>query len=138
MFWQGYPLFNVVHPAFSLPTTALPILHGALRDGLGEALMVCDMQEPSKFLFLDSCQKRFLWTHKEVDLAPLPVVDLVLQAGDAEKFPQALGVESLDPFIRVSKQGPCFKAEEEDGGNERFVELELAWEADGVIPPDVA
>ena len=32
----------------------------------------------------DSCQKRFLWTHKEVDLAPLPVVGLVLQVGDAE------------------------------------------------------
>ena len=43
--------------------------------------------EPCKFLSLDSCQKRFLWTHKEVDLAPHQVVGLVLQVEDAEKFP---------------------------------------------------
>ena len=100
MFWQGYPLFNVVHPAFSLPTTALPILHGALRDGLGEALMVCDMQEPSKFLFLDSCQKRFLWTHKEVDLALHPVIGPLLQVKGAKKFPQSLGFHVSEPLTK--------------------------------------
>ena len=77
-----------------------------------------------------------MWTHKEVDLAPHPVVGLVLQVGDAEKFPQALGFESLDLFFRVSKQGPCFTAIEEDGGDKRLVELELACEADGVAPLD--
>ena len=42
--------------------------------------MTCDMQEPCKFLSLDSCQKRFLWTHKEVvDLALHPIVGFVLQ-----------------------------------------------------------
>ena len=60
-------------------------------DGFREALVVCDMPEPSKFLSLNSGQKRFLWTHKEADLAPHPVVGLVLQVGDTEKFPQALG-----------------------------------------------
>ena len=44
-------------------------------------------------------EKRFLWTHKEVDLAPHPVVGLVLQVGDTEKFPHALGFESVDPFF---------------------------------------
>ena len=34
----------------------------------------------------DSCAKRFQWTHKEVDLAPHPVVGLVLQVEDTEKF----------------------------------------------------
>ena len=48
--------------------------------------MACDMPEPCKFPSLDSCQKRFLWTHKEVDLAPHPVVGLVLQIGDTEKI----------------------------------------------------
>ena len=91
-----------------------------------------------KFLSLESCQKRFLWTHKEVALAHHSVIGRVLQVGNAEKFSQAFGFEGLDPFIRVSKQGPCFRAEEEDGGNERFVELELAWEADGVIRLDLA
>ena len=35
-------------------------------------------------------------------------------------------------FFRISKQGPCFTAIEEDGGDERFVVHELAYEADGV------
>ena len=62
------------------------------------------MPEPCKFPSLDSCQKRFLWTHKEVDF--------VLQVGDTEKFPHVLGFETLDPFCRVSKQGSCFTAVE--------------------------
>ena len=35
-------------------------------------------------------------------------------------------------FFRVSKLGPCFTAIEEDGGDKRLVQLELACEADGV------
>ena len=57
---------------------------------------MCDMPEPC--LSLESCQKRLLWTHKEVHLAPHPVVGLVLQVEGTEKFPRALGFESLDPF----------------------------------------
>ena len=57
------------------------------------------MPEPCEFPSLDSCQKRFLWTHKEVFLALHPVVDLLLQVGDEEKFPHALGLENLDPFF---------------------------------------
>ena len=53
-------------------------------------------------------------------------VGLVLQLEDAEKFPQALGLESLVYFFfRVSKQGPCFTAiEEEHGSDKRLVHLE--------------
>ena len=65
------------------------------------------MPETTEFLSLDSCRKRFLWAHKEVDLARPSVAGLVLQVGDAEKFPQALGLESLDFFLRVIKQGLC-------------------------------
>ena len=46
--------------------------------------MTCDMPEPCKFPSVDSCQKRFMWTQKEVDLAPHPAVGRVLQVGDAE------------------------------------------------------
>ena len=46
----------------------------------------------------------------EVDLALHPVVGLVFQVGDAEKFPRASGYESLDPFFRVREQGPRFTA----------------------------
>ena len=51
------------------------------------------------FQSLRSCQKRFLWTHKEADLAPHQVVGHVLQVGDAEKFLQALRFKRLDPFF---------------------------------------
>ena len=85
------------------------------------------MPETGKFPSLDSCQEKLLWTHKEVDLAPHPVVGLVLQVGDTEKFPQALGYKSLDSFFRVSKLGQCVTAVEEDGGDKRLSELELPW-----------
>ena len=100
-FWhgQGCPLFDAVHPAFPLPTTASPTLQGVLKDGFREAVVACDMPEPRKFPSLDSCQKRFLLTQKEVYLAPDLVVGLVLLVGDTEKFPHALGFESLNPFF---------------------------------------
>ena len=78
----------------------------------------------------------FLWTHKEFDLAPHPVVGLLLQVGVAEKFPHVVGFESLDSFFRVSKQDSCFTAVEENGGDKRLVELELACEAYSVALPD--
>ena len=56
-------LFDVVHPAFPLPTTASPTLQDALKYGFGEAVVACDMPEPYRFPFLDRCQKRFTWTH---------------------------------------------------------------------------
>ena len=68
-----------------------PTLQGASEDDFGEAIMACDMPRPCKLLSLDSYQKRFMWTHKEVDRAPHLVSDLALQIGDAEKFPRALG-----------------------------------------------
>ena len=75
------------------------------------------MPETCEFPSLDSCQKTLLWTHKEVNLAPHTVVGLVLKVGDAEKFPQALkDLKSLEPFLRVSQQGLCLTAIEEDGG----------------------
>ena len=60
-FWlgQGCLLFDVVHPAFPLPTTASPTLQGDPKDGFGEAVLECDMPESIKFPSLDSCQKRF-------------------------------------------------------------------------------
>ena len=58
-FWHGQqcPLFDVVHPAFPLPTTASPTLQNAPKDWFGEAVVACDMQKPSKFRYLDKCLK---------------------------------------------------------------------------------
>ena len=69
--------------------------------------MVCDMPKPCKFPSLDNC-KRFLWAHKKVDLAPHPVVGLMLHVGDAEKLSQALGFEGLDPFFQTQQAKSMF------------------------------
>ena len=61
--------------------------------------MVRDTPESCEFLSLDNWQKKFLWSNKEVDHASRPVVGLFPQMGDAETFPQALGLKSLDPFL---------------------------------------
>ena len=63
----------------------------------------------------------------------------MFQVGNTEKFPQALGVKSLDPFFfsRVSQQDPCLTFIEEDGDDNRLVQLELACKADGVASPDL-
>ena len=65
-FWYGLgcSLFDVVHSVIPLPTTASPTLQGALKDGFGGAVVACEMSELCKFPSLDSCRKRFLWTHK--------------------------------------------------------------------------
>ena len=51
-FSRDVSLFDVVHPAFPLPTMASPTLQGALKDGFGEDVLACDMPEPCKFLSL--------------------------------------------------------------------------------------
>ena len=56
------------------------------------------------------------------------VTGLVLYVEHMDTFPQALSLESPDPFLGVSKQGPCLTAIEEDGGDKRLVQLELASE----------
>ena len=76
---MGCPLLGVVHPAFSLPTTASHTVQDALKDDFGEAVMACDMPEPHKFPSLESSQKRFLWNQEKVDPVSYPVVALVLQ-----------------------------------------------------------
>ena len=50
-FWhgQGCPLFEVVHPAFPLPTTMAPTLQCAMEKSFGEAVVVCDVPVPSLF-----------------------------------------------------------------------------------------
>ena len=38
-------------------------------------------------------------------------------------------------LFRVSKQGPCFTAVEEDGDDKRLIQRGFACEADGAAPP---
>ena len=46
---------DVVHPAFTLLTVVLPILQGALKNGIGEAVVARHMPEICEFLSPDSC-----------------------------------------------------------------------------------
>ena len=60
----------------------------------------------------------------------------MLQVEDAEKFPEALGLENLDPFLGVSEQGPCLNAIKEDGGDKRLAQLHLDCKSDSIASPD--
>ena len=44
-----HPHCDVFRPAFPLPTTASPLLQGALEDGFGEAAVESDMSELRRF-----------------------------------------------------------------------------------------
>ena len=100
-FWHGKvcPFFDIVNPALPLLTSELSTFQTALKDDFGEDVLACDMPQPSKFLSLDSCQRRFLWAHKEADLALSPVAGFLLQVEDAKKFPWAVGFKSPDPCL---------------------------------------
>ena len=117
---QGCPLFDVVHPAFLVPTSASPTLQGSLKDGLGEAITACDMSEPCKFSSLDSCQKRFLWTLKEADSARHRVIGFMLHA----KCPHVLDLESWDPFLQSQLAGSMFYSPR---GGGRWQETYTTW-----------
>ena len=137
---QGCPLFDVVHPAFPLLTTALPTLQDAPKDGFGEAVIACDMPKPYKLLLPEEVPAD---PHRTLH----PVVGLVLQVEDTAKFPHALSFESLDPFFRVSKQGPCSTAVDEDGGDKKLQPststclqqpvVQLVCNTDSVVLPDL-
>ena len=47
---QRCPLFDIIHLAFPLRTTASPTLQGALKDGFREAVVACDIPEPWKLM----------------------------------------------------------------------------------------
>ena len=68
-------------------------------NGFGEPVGACDRLEPCKFPSIDRCQRKFLWTQKDVDLALQPILDLVLQVREAKNFSQTLGLENLDLFF---------------------------------------
>ena len=65
---RGCPLFDVIHPAFPLPTTASPTLQGALKNGFREAFVACDMPEPRKFPSLRVCGDVGTWWNECIHL----------------------------------------------------------------------
>ena len=77
------------------------------------------MPAPCQFSSLESCQKRFLWVHKEGDLAPHPAVGLVLKAGDVEK--RALGFKSLDSGSYAQPEGKQQQQLRQQRGIDAFV-----------------
>ena len=95
-----------IHP--SPANLTLPTLPCALKDDFGEAIVACGMPKLCKFPSLDICQKSFLWTYNEVALALHPVIGLVFQIENAEKFLQAVASKSLDPFFQSQQAGSMF------------------------------
>ena len=80
--------------------------------------MTCDVPEPCKFPSLDSCQKRFLWIHKEVDLAPHPVVgDNSALHNEEEKM------AATTP--RLQQQGPLLPTLQRKGREDPVIQLRL-------------
>ena len=95
------------------------------------------MPEPCECPSLDSCQKRFLWAHKELDLALHSVVGLALGVGDAVFSHICLG--SLNVLSEsASRVDPQHTAREEGADDKTFekLKIELACEAEGVASPD--
>ena len=97
-FWHGQrcPILDVVHPAFPLPTTALPTLQGALRMVLERLSWRVTWPNHAGFRLLTVVRRgscgptRKLILHRTLSLSWAPT------AGDAEKFPYTFGFESLD------------------------------------------
>ena len=88
-----------------MPATASATLQNALKDGFGEAVAACDMPEPASFRLLTVARRASFGLTRKFIFSPHPVVCLVLQVGDVEMFPQALGFESLNPFFSRNHRG---------------------------------
>ena len=63
---------------------ASPTFKGALKDGFGEADVAPEQLNFRLLIVAIRCSCGPTW---KLNFAPHPVVGLVLQAGDAEKFP---------------------------------------------------
>ena len=110
-FWHGqkYPLFNAVHPVFPLPTTASPILQGALKDGFGEAVVACGMPKPCKLGSLDSCRGYFCGLTRELILLCTQSLVLCSKQDMRRRFLGHLILKAWICFLfRVSKQSLYF------------------------------
>ena len=68
-----------------------------------------DKAELCELPSLDSCQKGFLQTHKEVALAPHQVVGTVLLAGDAEKVFSCIWSRKPGSFSQSQQAGPIYR-----------------------------
>ena len=67
--WGGTPALWCCPSSISSAYHNVATLQDPVNDGFGEAVVAHDMPESCKFSSLDSCWKRSLWAHKEVDLA---------------------------------------------------------------------
>ena len=117
--WESHlrPVHDVVGPALSLSPSSASSLDGALPDGFGEGFVPRDVATPRQLPSPDGCQERFSGTHEALDQALHTVTGLVLSVGDAEKFPQALGLQCLDSSLVVRQKSPCLTSVEQDGDN---------------------
>ena len=137
LFWhgQGCSFFHGVHPAFLQQTTASPILQGALKDGVGEAVVACDMPEPCKFPSLGSARRGSRGPTRKLILLRTQSCAQSRRYGEVSSCACFRKPGSFFFYI-VSKQGPGFKAIEADKCDKRLLEFEPVCKADDVAQPD--
>ena len=87
--WEGHlrPVFDVVGPALSLSP--------ASSSFFGEGVVPHDVAKPRQLPSPDGCHERFLGTHETPEQAPHTVTGVVLSVRNAERFPQASGLQCL-------------------------------------------
>ena len=76
----GYPLFDVVYPAFLRPSTVSPTLQSALKGGFREAVVACDVPKHAPQMILQLVFLIFPVLHCPLGLAELqacPFPDVV-------------------------------------------------------------
>ena len=110
--WEGHlrPVLDVVGPALSLSP--------ASSSFFGEGVVPHDVAKPRQLPSPDGCQEKFLGTHEAPEQAPHTVTGVVLSVRNAERFPQASGLQCLDSSLVVRQYSTCLTSVEQDGGNQ--------------------
>ena len=109
-----------------------PTLKTVLKDGFGEAVTVCYMPKPCKLFPMTVARKGSCRPTRKLTLLYTKPLVLCSKQEVQRSFLRHLVSKAWILFFRVSKQGPCFTAIVEDGGNKRLGQLELARQVDGV------
>ena len=92
------------------------------------------MAKPCELLPLNSGEERFLSSHETFSFVLYIFIGLMLPVGDMKELSQAFICKCLYPSFCLSKECPGLTLIEEDGDDQRFVELELGLKADVTLP----
>ena len=92
------------------------------------------MAKPCELPLLNSGEERFLLSHETFGFIPHIFIGLMLLVGDTKELSQAFTLKHLYPSFCLGKECPGLTPVEEDGDDQRSVELKLGPEADVTLP----